>query len=209
MGKRLLRRLVVAVSMIGLIVPVPSLAAANAWETSTTTVRDINSGTVVPGSWSRVKVNDNGVFMTLKTTGLTPGDAVTIWWVVFNHPENCSHGILGLRCGEGDLMTPSVEAAVGYAAGHVIGSSGMAFFGDHLSVGNSTGFILGNGLTNPHGADFHLIVHDHGPAIPGRIHDMTHTFRGGCSNLDFGTGTPGPNTCTDLQAAPHEHTNFQ
>jgi len=27
--------------------------------------------------------------MSLTATALTPGDAVTVWWAVFNHPENC------------------------------------------------------------------------------------------------------------------------
>lgn len=38
---------------------------------------------------------------------------------------DCSHGMFGLRCGEGDLFEPSVEASVVYGAGHVIGGSGV------------------------------------------------------------------------------------
>jgi hypothetical protein len=41
---------------------------------------------------------------TLAVTALQPGDAFTLWWVVFNAPEACTHGEGGLRCGEGDLL---------------------------------------------------------------------------------------------------------
>ena len=65
---------------------------------------------------------------TLHTSGLPAGDAVTIWWVVFNHPEACSHGALGLRCGERDFAEPAVDASVLYAAGQVIGGGGTGNF---------------------------------------------------------------------------------
>ena len=43
---------------------------------------------------------EHGIYMTLDTTGLQPDDAVTIWWVIFNTPENCSDGM----CGEDDIF---------------------------------------------------------------------------------------------------------
>ena len=61
--------------------------------------------------------------------------------------------------------------------------------------------LLGPGRTNPGGADIHLIVHDHGPAISGPVDEMIHSFGGGCANLPPFTG---PNDCEDLQFSPHE-----
>jgi hypothetical protein len=55
---------------------------------------------VAPGiATSSLVGNDNGVAMTIHTIGL-PGDiADTVWWVVFNNPAACSHGMGGVRCG--------------------------------------------------------------------------------------------------------------
>ncbi len=33
---------------------------------------------------------DNGVKMALATNGLVPDEMYTVWWVIFNAPENCS-----------------------------------------------------------------------------------------------------------------------
>lgn len=109
------------------------------------------AGSAVPGAWSTLVTSDAGASMDLHTSGLPAGDAVTVWWVVFNHPELCRHGALGLRCGEGDLGEPSVEASVLFAAGHVIGGSGVGDYGAHLSVGDTAGALFGPGLTNPTG----------------------------------------------------------
>ena len=56
--------------------------------------------------------NDNGVAMTIHTVGLPAGTADTVWWVIFNNPSACSHGMGGLRCGAGDLSVPAVKASV-------------------------------------------------------------------------------------------------
>src|SRR5262245_30216980 len=69
----------------------------------TADVRRFSDGSVVTGAWSALITNASGASMTLHTTGLTAVDAVTVWWVVFNAPENCSHGEGPYRCGPGDL----------------------------------------------------------------------------------------------------------
>jgi hypothetical protein len=154
--------------------------------------------------------NASGVSATVHTSELPAGDAVTVWWVVFNHPEYCTHGSGAVSCGEGDLLLfggdPRVEGTVVYATGHVIGGSGMGNFGAHLSVGDTSGVLLGvgPGLTNPEGAEIHLVVRSHGPAIPGLVNEQISSFGAGCNDAPPGTGTPGSNTCVDLQFAVHE-----
>src|SRR3990172_8125414 len=49
-----------------------------------------NIGTLIEGAESTLVRMPHGVSMTFKTVGLTPGDAVTMWWIIFNRPENCS-----------------------------------------------------------------------------------------------------------------------
>ena len=169
-----------------------STAIAGSVQRSTSPVRLFSDGSAVPGAWSTLLTSSSGASFQLHTNGLPAGDEVTIWWVIFNHPENCSHGALGLRCGEGDLSEPAVDASVVYGAGHVIGGSGMGTFGGWIGVGDTDGALFGPGLTNPLGADIHFVVHDHGRLSPQQIAEGTH---------NFGPCVP---ECMDMQFSPHE-----
>ena len=138
----------------------------------------------------------NGVSMTLKTN-LTPGDADTIWWVVFNNRAACATS----PCGEADLFTPAVQADVLYAAGNVTGGSGKSTFAAYLAEGDTSGsiaslFVLpaAQGLIDSETAEIHLVVRTHGQMIPSEVASQIHSFNGGC---------PLPNTCTDIQASIH------
>jgi hypothetical protein len=169
-----------------------SAALASPAARDTSPVINLAAGQLVPGGWSSLERTDSGVTMTFHTTGLAPGDAVTVWWVVFNDPHACSQGVLGLRCGEGDLSVSGTHASVLYAVGHVIGDSGVGDFSARLAVANTSGALFGPGLTDPWGADVHLIVHDHGPADPALLPGEIHSF-----------DVCNP-SCTDVQASPHE-----
>ena len=153
--------------------------------------------TLVPGASATLVRNDNGVGMSLHTSGLTPGDAVTVWWVIFNKPQYCTHGMFGAKCGIGDLLVfggdPRVESSLLYAAGHVIGGDGVGDYGAYLREGELTrDTLFGPGIENSRTADVHLVVHDHGPAQPGIVNEEIHSF-----------GVCNP-TCTDIQAAAFE-----
>lgn len=167
-------------------------------------VFDAASENVVVGS-SRLTRNRNGVSMTLQTTGLDPGSATTNWWIVWNAPENCSTS----PCSEADLFDPAVVSDVIYAAGNVVGGNGKSAFAAHLSEGDNSGSIFpafglpSPGLIDAEKAEIHLVVRTHGQAIPGLINAQIHTFAGGCSGLLPSLGTPGPNTCEDIQFAIH------
>lgn len=155
-------------------------------------------GDQVAGAWSRLVRTDSGVSMTSHTLGLTPG-AYTIWWGVFNHPEFCQVSPCTVRdlpapMGNGD---PRAEPAVIHATGHVVGQNGQGNFAAHLSVGDDSGAIFGQ-LTNPRGAEIHLIVKNFGPVIPGLVADQIHAISGACVE-NFG----GPN-CPDVQFSIHQ-----
>jgi hypothetical protein len=158
---------------------------------------------LVPGAWSALVRTDEGVAMTLHTSGLGPGSATTVWWVVFNNPEFCTHGQFGLRCGEGDLPPfggdPAVQASVLWATGNVIGGAGIGDFGAYLGEGDTTGARFGPGLIDARRADVHLIVRTHGAAIPGLLAEQISTFDGGCL-----PGEPNFGQCRNVQASPHE-----
>jgi hypothetical protein len=149
------------------------------------------SDTSVVGPSTLIRHADS-IQMTLQTSAVPAGHVVTVWWVIFNHPEFCQFGepanpatgFAGTRCGPGDLgIVPGltadarVDPVVTHAAGHVTGASGTASYASYLSVGAPKGQVLiGEALTNPLGADVHLIVHDHDAiANLGNIGDEIHS----------------------------------
>ena len=69
---------------------------------------------------SKLVRNNNGITMSLKTSGLTPGHPHTVWLVIFNVPSSCGTS----PCGLADLGVAAVKADVLYAAGHVVGGNG-------------------------------------------------------------------------------------
>lgn len=182
-------------------------AFAESAQHSSSGVYTFDDGAPVEGAHATLVTNDSGAAMSLHTSGLTPGHAVTVWWVIFNFPEHCTHGIPGLsHCGEEDLHIfggdPSIQTTVAYAAGHVIGGSGRGNYGGSLTVGDTSGVTFGGpGLLAPRDAEIHLVVRTHGPAIPGLVHEQIRTFGAGCIGAPPGTGTPGDYPCEDLQFA--------
>ena len=155
-------------------------------------------GSIIPGSSSLLIRNDGGVTATLHTSGLTAGNAYTMSFVVFNNPSAClgpapPDAPPGARCGSGDLGRVGVNSSVMYAAGHVVGDGDADNLAGRRSVGDTGGVIAGPGLLNPRGAEIHLVVRNHGPAIPGLIDEQISSFNGGCP----------PNSCANVQASVH------
>jgi len=150
-------------------------------------------GSQVAGAWSVLTTTDAGARMTLQTSELPAGHSVSVWWIIFNAPQNCTHPEGGLRCGPGDLPPfggdDSAVTSIAYAAGHVIGGSGQATFAGRLATGDTKGAVFGPGLVNPTTADIHLLVRDQGEKDPGS------------ESRSFSACNP---TCTILQASPHE-----
>lgn len=188
--------------------PVVRFSAASRDVATVSTFADLT-----PVGSSRLVRNDNGLSVSLATSGLASGSTATLWIVVFNLPENCS----APGCGEDDLFDPSAMVDVMYTAGTVIGGSGKATLAGHRAEGDNSGSLFGAlglpspGLIDARTAEVHFVVRSHGPKIPGMVDDMIHTFNGGCQNpgppfpdpLPPELGAPGPNTCMDVQFAVH------
>lgn len=160
--------------------------------TSEADVLDLGDGFAVVGS-SKVTRNSNGATGTLHTSALTPGNAYTMWMVMFNAPGACD------PCGESDIA-PGTAAEVDaiYLTGHVVGGNGRATFSGHLSKDDTSGSLFGAGavgLTNPLGAEIWLIVVDHGPALPGEIPGQIQGL-GTCGDTAFG--------CADALVSIHK-----
>lgn len=177
---------------------VPVTATAGAHEAS---VHSLPEGTGVPGASSWLARDDGGALMAMHTTGLEAGSAYTVWWVVFNRPEGCTtRPAKPVRCGPGDLESPLAEASALFAAGGVAAGRGDAFFGGRLPVRDTSGcqpeLPCREGLTNPQGAEIHLVVRSHGPAVPEHVDVQMTTFDGGCHPGDANEGQ-----CRNVQAS--------
>ena len=150
------RRILVALALVGLL-SVVLISRAGAATQTTSPVTIFAGATVGSSTLTRT---DSGVSFSLQTTGLQAGNAVTIWWMLFN---------------------PDGSVSVQYAAGHVIDEGGAAEFGGDLQVGDTKGVVNGGpGLLDAQGANVVLVVRDHGPADPGRVDEQIHTI-GACN----------------------------
>ena len=74
-----------------------------------------------------------GAAMAVKSTGLTPGDVVTIWWVAIQKPEMCAES----PCSPKDAMGNSavVDSVVTLAAGSVVDEDGTISLASFLPKG--------------------------------------------------------------------------
>lgn len=168
------------------------------------------------GSSTSLRTHSN-VRMTIKTSGLDPHGTYTVWWVIFNNPDECENG-----CGEPDLFNDDVGGSVLYAAGHAIGGNGKGNFAGSLRTGDISGCqapwdafdltlideegeldMCREGLIDPQSAEIHLVVRTHGEKIPGMVNEQINTFAGGCTAESSFGASNGPNECVDQQFAIH------
>src|SRR5439155_14759880 len=123
-----LKQVGAVVLVLGALLGAAAPARAGWAHYSTSPVYAFANGAVVPGALATLVREETGATMTLRTSGLKAGTAITIWWVVFNRPDQCTHGEGPFRCGPGDLLimggSPAVQSSLLYATGHVIGGDG-------------------------------------------------------------------------------------
>lgn len=170
---------------------VASKAAANK---STVAIVDYTLEEIT-GASSTLHRNKNGITVNFKTDGLIPGNAYTLWFVVF-----------------GDAPGPPSST---HAAGHIVGGSGNGDFSGHISVGDIFDTPSPNGsmpvFKTPLTAEVHIALRTHGPAQPGMIPSQIQTIDGGCRLPDIGFPS-GPTLhadsdiegyCANVQVAIH------
>ncbi len=220
MNTRFPLMVLVSLTMLALLV-MPVLAMNNVHRSA---LQWFSDGSMVRGANSKLTTSQQEAQMSLHSEGLQPYTAVTIWWVVFNHPEHCMHPTPFSRCGEQDLQIPpntnltalnatenesmnhilQVNASILFAQGAIVNKHGWIDARDSLSKDSTQGAIFGPGLTNPKGADIHFIIRSHGRLLPGKVKEQLSTFTGGCNNASGGTGVSGNNTCWNVQFSIHE-----
>ncbi len=151
----------------------------------------------------------NGLSMTFTDNELEPGDAYSIWWLIFNNPAGCTGG-----CGEDEVgaflesgENPAELSALN-ATGGVADSSGSATFSASLAIGDEGPgeFLFGEGVTDSLGAEVHLIIRTHGPASEDAdtLLAQTSTFGGSCDVNAGGTLAEGEGfACLEPHASIH------
>jgi hypothetical protein len=169
------------------------------------------SGTgVVAGARAQLVRTDGNVSASFQARDLIPGHVYSMWFLFINNPGECS--AYPADCTAGDILfnTEEVQADVTYGGGIVAGGSGMGTLSGHVAEGALANAWFGNGFQDARQADIHLVVNDHGPAIPGMVDEMLHSYRGGCTDDSLpppfpatakSDGVPGPNTCRLYQSA--------
>ena len=168
----------------------------------------------VVGSSSLVRT-DNGVSLTVQTSGLEPGHAVTLWLIVANDPADCENGIPGVsRCGPADHVAGNGQMSVHHGAGHLADEDGTASYGAHLRVGDTSRALFAGepGLLDARSAEVIAVLKTHGPATPGLVPDQLRTFAGGCADQSTPPhlttrqgmlGRSGGNDCAEIQFTAH------
>ncbi len=129
--------------------------------------------------------NAEGISMNLETSDLPVG-AYSVWWVIFNKPSECTNGTCGaVDTGKGGAPNPA-EGTLMWATGGVVGPDRNGHFSASVGVGpdNAPGEVRrGPTLTNPLGAEVHVVLRFHGtPAWddPELFTSQLGTFGGGC-----------------------------
>jgi hypothetical protein len=154
---------------IGLLAAGASTALAAGSESGTSSVFAIGPGHTfiadVPGASSTLVRTPNGISITLQTSALPAGHAVTMWALIFNDPSAC--GVGGCHEMNGDLNVAAVHGSVYRVTGHVVGDHGS--FAGLVPVDDAANAVRGPGLLDPFGAEIHLIVRDHGIAGTGDL----------------------------------------
>ena len=154
---------------------------------------------------------DGMVLASVEAAGLNPGDAYTVWWIVFNNPAGCS-----APCGENDIFTPegdlnaegviAAQIGVGNATGNVAKSDGTAEFGARLkrNDGDASGHqilfpagLAGDSVLTASGddAEIHLVFQSHGQARggPQLMSQLTYVETGCtpfCEDIQFSVHLP-------------------
>src|SRR5690606_890072 len=134
---------------------------------------------------------------TIWIGGRPAGEVLTLWWVVFNRPEDCTppgcddddlflDGDRDAATNDGQIAAAGVVAS--YAGGTIVTEDGSAFVVARLEAGHpGIDVILGDDsdgvLSNVPGAEVHLVARSHGPAVAGLGVVQATSHAGGCETL--------------------------
>ena len=157
----------------------PSLADAIPKPMSWTPDSGMSPGPV-EGTSAILEKGDFGAAMAIKSSGLTPGDVVTVWWVVIQNASVCK----AIPCTPIETMQDGKlsDSVVTLAASGVVGGDGTISLASYLPTGEVEGNFFDTTFHSPESAEYHLPIHNHGPVDPDILDDMLSSFRAGCTD---------------------------
>ena len=134
----------------------------------------------VDGTSVVLEKGEFGVAMAIKSTGLTPGDVVTVWWVAIQNPQVCA----AIPCTPAETMSDGTksDSVVALAASGVVAEDGTISLASYLPKGDVAGNFFETTLHSPQTAEYHLPIHNHGPLDSSIAQDMLTSFRAGCTD---------------------------
>jgi len=158
---------------------------------------EIKPSMMVDDAAASITRTSGGVSLAVRAHDLPVGDAVTMWLVAFNHPENCSDGV----CDGNDVMPPpgNLEAGVSvhYLDGRIVSEVGTALFFGTLANNTSDYALFGPSVENAFTTEYHIVLRSHG--LASGHHDILqaqlNSINGGCDP------EPPHAPCQDLQFA--------
>jgi hypothetical protein len=165
MYKRTIIALFVAMSLSLLITGSGAFSGSSVWAAGPEpgVVVKLPSLEIVDTAQAQLVRNDNGAAVTIRTSMLTPGHAVTVWGFVWKNPGECEGS-----CGSDDFGI----AMVRHVAGNIVGGSGMSTFSGNIDVWD--------GSEVPYDSEIHFVLVTHGSKDPGIIHEQLSTPNAGC-----------------------------
>lgn len=149
--------------------------------------------TIAPGATILIRdLKNKVVTATLSSAALEAHSAYSIWWVVFNKPQNCA---TPWQCGSGDLGNNAVGPSVFWAGGLLSDGDGYGNTQIELVQGRTKRELFGpmkaTGLQNIFNAEIHLVLRTHGPVgVAGSVADQVGSANlacpaDGCKNVFF------------------------
>ena len=162
----------------------------------------------IEGTTATLLSTEGGIAIHLATSNLEVNHAYTLWVAMINNPEACT----AKPCPGPEVLgnSEALQAEMTQGDSLLYSDEALMEFTSFIPVGDVPEGWFGNGLTNPMGAEIHLVVQDHGELIPDMAGMMLNTVRGGCTDESVpppypdgakADGEPGPNTCRGMQLA--------
>ena len=151
-------------------------------------VQIFGTDTPVAGAATLVREED-GIELRFVMDGLDGNAIYTLWWIIFNNPEECMAGGAGV-CGAADLnpnrdgpgINP-VNPGVRNASAFVTSPSGTANTTAELEEGPVPDGSAGRGqLEDAEGAEIHIVVQTHGRPLVGSVAGQMTMPGFGCNN---------------------------
>lgn len=163
---------------------------------------------IIEGASATVMTSEEGIFALLKTQELEENHVYTMWVVIINNPEACDNS----PCTAADVIGKSdeVQSEATWGDSMIYTEDARMEFTAYVPAGDVHEPWFGNGLSNPLGAEIHIVVNDHGEVIPELVTSMLNTYRGGCTDESLpppfpesatSDGEPGDNACRLVQDA--------